>query len=681
MRRLLSVALLFAMAAVCLAQAPNSSAPQPQKGPREIHSFDLNAIDKTADPCTDYYQYACGNWRKNNPIPSDQSSWGRFDELYQNNQFILRDILEKAAVNDSKRDANTQKIGDFYGACMDEAATEKKGIAPLKPQLDKIAALKNKAELPAFLAESHKQGFHSFFEFGSQPDFKNAQMMIAETDQAGLGLPERDYYFKEDAKSKELREKYVQHVANMLVLAGDSKEKAAAKAKAVMTLETALAKASMDITSRRDPQKVYHKMTVKELEALSPAFDWNRYIKGIPAPQFEALNVAVPDFVKGFNGVIQSTSLDDIKAYLEWHTLHDARQFLPKKFVDESFNFYGKTLTGQAEIQPRWKRCVNTIDGDLGEALGKAYVDRAFGPDAKQRMLTMVHNLEDALNRDIKDLPWMTEATKKQALIKLAAITNKIGYPDKWRDYSSVRIDRDDLLGNDIRATAFEVHRQLQKIGKPTDKTEWGMTPPTVNAYYNPLENNINFPAGILQPPFFDMKVDEAVNYGGIGAVIGHEMTHGFDDEGRQFDAEGNLKDWWTPADAKAFDENAQCFVDEYSQFSPVDDVKLNGKLTLGENTADNGGLRIALMALGDALKQGKTEDGFTPEQRVFLGWSQVWCENMTPEISRMYAQVDPHSPGRFRVNGVLSNMPEFEKAYGCKQGQPMVRAKQCRVW
>ena len=681
MRRLLSVALLFAMAAVCLAQAPNSSAPQPQKGPREIHSFDLNAIDKTADPCTDYYQYACGNWRKNNPIPSDQSSWGRFDELYQNNQFILRDILEKAAVNDSKRDANTQKIGDFYGACMDEAATEKKGIAPLKPQLDKIAALKNKAELPAFLAESHKQGFHSFFEFGSQPDFKNAQMMIAETDQAGLGLPERDYYFKEDAKSKELREKYVQHVANMLVLAGDSKEKAAAKAKAVMTLETALAKASMDITSRRDPQKVYHKMTVKELEALSPAFDWNRYIKGIPAPQFEALNVAVPDFVKGFNGVIQSTSLDDIKAYLEWHALHDARQFLPKKFVDESFNFYGKTLTGQAEIQPRWKRCVNTIDGDLGEALGKAYVDRAFGPDAKQRMLTMVHNLEDALNRDIKDLPWMTEATKKQALIKLAAITNKIGYPDKWRDYSSVRINRDDLLGNDIRATAFEVHRQLQKIGKPTDKTEWGMTPPTVNAYYNPLENNINFPAGILQPPFFDMKVDEAVNYGGIGAVIGHEMTHGFDDEGRQFDAEGNLKDWWTPADAKAFDENAQCFVDEYSQFSPVDDVKLNGKLTLGENTADNGGLRIALMALGDALKQGKTEDGFTPEQRVFLGWSQVWCENMTPEISRMYAQVDPHSPGRFRVNGVLSNMPEFEKAYGCKQGQPMVRAKQCRVW
>lgn len=681
MRRLLAVTVLFATAAVCLAQAPSSPAPQTQKGPREIHSFDLNAIDKTADPCTDFYQYACGNWRKNNPIPSDQSSWGRFDELYQNNQFILRDILEKAAVNDPKRDANTQKIGDFYGACMDEAATEKKGIAPLKPQLDKIAALKNKAELPAFLAESHKEGFHSFFEFSSQPDFKNAQMMIAETDQAGLGLPERDYYFKDDAKSKELREKYVQHVANMFVLAGDSKENAAAKAKAVMTLETALAKASMDITSRRDPQKVYHKMTVKELAALSPAFDWNRYIKGIPAPRFDVLNVAVPEFVKGFNGVIQSTSLDDIKAYLEWHALHDARQFLPKKFVDESFNFYGKTLTGQAEIQPRWKRCVNIIDGDLGEALGKAYVDRAFGPEAKQRMLTMVQNLEGALNRDIKDLPWMTEATKKQALVKLAAITNKIGYPDKWRDYSSVKIDRNDLLGNDIRATAFEVHRQLQKIGKPTDKTEWGMTPPTVNAYYNPLENNINFPAGILQPPFFDMKVDEAVNYGGIGAVIGHEMTHGFDDEGRQFDAEGNLKDWWTPADAKAFDENAQCFVDEYSQFSPVDDVKLNGKLTLGENTADNGGLRIALMALGDALKQGKTEDGYTPEQRVFLGWGQVWCENVTPEISRMYAQVDPHSPGRFRVNGVLSNMPEFEKAYGCKQGAPMVRAKQCRVW
>jgi putative endopeptidase len=680
MRRFLPIAMLFATVIAGLAQTPSTPA-QAQQGPKEIHSFELNAIDKTADPCTDYYQYACGNWMKQNPIPADQSSWGRFDELFQNNQFILKDILEKAAVGGANRDANTQKIGDFYGACMDEAAVEKNGLTPLKPQLDRIAALKNKAELPSFLAESHKNGFRSFFEFGSQPDFKNAQMVIAETDQSGLGLPERDYYFKDDAKSKELREKYVQHVTNMFVLAGDSKDKAAAKAKAVMTLETALAKASMDVTSRRDPQKVYHKMSVQELGALSPAFDWNRYIKGIPAPQFDALNVAVPEFVKGFNGVIQATSLDDIKAYLQWHALHDAHTFLPKKFVDENFEFYGKTLTGQAEIQPRWKRCVNVVDGDLGEALGKAYVDRAFGPQAKERMLAMVKNLEGAMHRDILDLPWMTEATKKQALVKLAAITNKIGYPDKWRDYSTVQIERSDLLGNDVRATAFEVHRQLQKIGKPTDKAEWGMTPPTVNAYYNPLENNINFPAGILQPPFFDMKVDEAINYGGIGAVIGHEMTHGFDDEGRQFDAEGNLKDWWTEADAKAFEQNAQCFVDEYSQFSPIDDVKLNGKLTLGENTADNGGLRIALMALGDALKEANTVEGFTPEQRVFLGFAQVWCENIRPEAARMYAQVDPHSPGRFRVNGVLSNMPEFQKAYGCKQGQAMVRAKQCRVW
>jgi putative endopeptidase len=678
MRRFLPVALLFAVA-TCFAQAP--ATPAPQQGPKEIHSFDLNAIDRTVDPCTDFYEYACGNWMKQNPIPPDQASWGRFDELYQNNQFILRDILEKAAAGGATRDANTQKIGDFYGACMDEAAIEKKGLTPLKPELDKIAALKSKGELPAFLAEMHRNGFGSFFQFDSTPDFKNAQMVIAETDQGGLGLPERDYYFKEDAKSKEIRDKYVEHVANMFVLAGDTKEKAAAKAKAVMALETALAKASMDITSRRDPQKVYHKMTVKELAALSPAFDWNRYIKGMPAPQFDALNVAVPDFVKGFNGVIEGTSLDDIKSYLEWHALHSARQFLPKKFVDESFDFYGKTLTGQAVIQPRWKRCVNIIDGDLGEALGKAYVDRTFSPEAKQRMLGMVNNLESALGRDIKDLPWMTEATKKQALIKLAAITNKIGYPDKWRDYSSVEIDRNDLLGDDIRATAFEVHRQLQKIGKPTDKTEWGMTPPTVNAYYNPLENNINFPAGILQPPFFDMKADEAINYGGIGAVIGHELTHGFDDEGRQFDAQGNLKDWWTAQDAKAFEERSQCFVDEYSQFSPVDDVKLNGKLTLGENTADNGGLRIALMALNEVLKKAKDEEGFTPEQRVFLGWGQVWCENIRPETARMYAQVDPHSPARFRVNGVLSNMPEFQKAYGCKAGQPMVRANQCRVW
>jgi len=676
MRCLLPIVLPFVAVALCIAQAPA----QTQQGPKEIHSFELNAIDKSVDPCTDFFQYACGNWMKQNPIPSDQSSWGRFDELFQNNQFILRDILEKAGTG-LNRDANTQKIGDFYASCMDESAIEKKGLTALKPQLDKIAALKNKSELPVFLADMHKNGFRSFFEFGSQPDFKNAQIVIAETDQAGLGLPERDYYFKDDPKSKELREKYVQHVTNMFVLAGDSKEKAAAKAKAVMALETALAKASMDITSRRDPQKVYHKMTVKELAALSPSFDWNRYIKGVPAPQFDALNVAVPEFVKGFNGVIESTSLDDIKAYLQWHTIHYSHQLLPKKFVDENFDFYGKTLTGQAEIQPRWKRCVNLVDGDLGEALGKAYVDVAFPPAAKERMLDMVHNLEKALNSDIKDLPWMTETTKKQALIKLDAIANKIGYPDKWRDYSSVTIDRNDLIGNDTRATAFEVHRQLQKIGKPTDKTEWGMTPPTVNAYYNPLENNINFPAGILQPPFFDMKADEAINYGGIGAVIGHEATHGFDDEGRQFNAEGNLKDWWTEADAKAFEQNAQCFVDEYGNFSPIDDVKLNGKLTLGENTADNGGLRIALMALNDAMKNTKTEQGYTPGQRVFLGFAQVWCENVRPEAARMYAQVDPHSPGRFRVNGVLSNMPEFQKAYGCKQGQPMVRVPQCRVW
>jgi endothelin-converting enzyme/putative endopeptidase len=661
-----------------MAQAP---APAAQQGPKQMHSFELDSIDKSVSPCADFYQYACGNWMKNNPIPADQSSWGRFDELFQNNQFILRDILQKAAAGGATRDANTQKIGDFYGSCMDEEAIEKKGLASIKPELDMIAALKSKSELPDFLAEMHKNGFRSFFEFGSQPDFKNAQMMIAETDQSGLGLPERDYYFKDDAKSKELREKYVQHVANMFVLAGDSKEKAAAKAQAVMTLETNLAKASLDVTSRRDPQKVYHKMTAQELAALSPAFDWNRYIKGMPAPQFDSLNVAVPEFVKGFNGVVQSTSLDDIKTYLQWHALHYAHQLLPKKFVDEDFKFYGKTLTGQAEIQPRWKRCVNLVDGDLGEALGKAYVDQAFGPEAKARMLSMVHNLEHALNADIKDLPWMTEATKKQALVKLNAMANKIGYPDKWRDYSSVTIDRTDLLGNDQRATAFEIHRQLNKIGKPTDKTEWGMTPPTVNAYYNPLENNINFPAGILQPPFFDITADEAINYGGIGSVIGHEMTHGFDDEGRQFDAEGNLKDWWTPADAKAFEQNAQCFVDEYGKFSPIDDVKLNGKLTLGENTADNGGLRIALMALGEALKDSKTEKGFTPEQRVFLGYAQEWCENIRSEAARMYAQVDPHSPGRFRVNGVLTNMPEFVKAYGCKPGDQMVKAPQCRVW
>jgi putative endopeptidase len=650
--------------------------------PKRIKAFDLEAIDRSADPCTDFYQFACGGWLQNNPIPSDQAKWGRFSELGENNRLILRDILDGVSSPSAQKNANDQKIGDYYASCMDEEAIEKKGIAALKPELDRIAELKTKADLPVYLAYLHVNGPNAFFGIGSEPDFKNSSIMIAGVSQSGIGLPDRDYYFREDARSKDLREKYIRHIGNMFQLIGWSADKAKAGSETVMRIETALAKVSLDRMALRDPKAVYHRMSIKELQALSPAFEWDPYLAQIPSPKFADLNVGMPDFFKGMNSVINSESLEDIRAYLTWNVLHHATSMLPRAFVNENFNFYGKTLAGQKELRPRWKRCVSYTDGALGEALGVAYVKKTFGSEGKTRTLAMVKSLEDGLSRDLRDLPWMTEETKRQALDKLQSITNKIGYPDKWRDYSKLKIVRGEALGNEMRATEFESKRQLAKIGGPVDKKEWGMTPPTVNAYYNPLENNINFPAGILQPPFFDRKGDDASNYGGIGAVIGHELTHGFDDMGRQFDAKGNLRDWWTAKDAKAFDERAQCFVDEYNGFVAIDDVHVNGKLTLGENIADNGGLRIALMAyLADGGKKAKTIENFAPDQRLFLGWGQVWCESVTPEAARLQAQSNEHSAARFRVNGVVRNMPEFEKAFQCKTGAPLTPERRCRVW
>ena len=679
MRRLLVVAVVsLFLSALTFAQA----SPQSQDSPKNIVSFDQAAMDKSADPCSDFYQFSCGNWIKNNPVPADRGRYGRFAELDDNNHFILREILEGASKNDPKRDATDQKIGDYYASCMDETAINKLGLSPVEPYLKQVAALKNKSELPALLGKLHMMNVGAFFNFGSEPDFKNAKMMIAATSQAGIGLPDRDYYFKDDAKSKETRDLYVKHVAKMMELAGETPESAAAKAATVMRIETALAKVSLDNVTLRDPDAVYHKKAVAELLALSPAFDWNKYFAASGAPKFDQIDVSMPEFVKGFNQVLQDESLDNIKAYISWKVLNLSAALLSKPFVDENFEFNGKVLTGAKQLRPRWRRCVNFTDGDLGEALGKAYVDKTFGAEGKARMLKMVHALEESLQKDITELPWMTDATKQAALVKLKGIENKIGYPDKWRDYSTLKIVRGDAVGNSLRANEFENKRQYAKIGKPVDKTEWQMTPPTVNAYYNPLENNINFPAGILQPPFFSNKIDDAVNLGGIGAVIGHELTHGFDDEGRKFDAEGNLRDWWTDKDAKAFEERAQCIVDEYNNFVVVDDVHINGKLTLGENTADNGGLRIAYMALQKMLN-GKSEklDGYTPEQRLFVGWAQVWCDNDRPESLRLRAQTNEHAADMYRVNGVVSNMPEFQKAYGCKAGAPMVRANACRVW
>ncbi len=669
--------------AVLLCAAPTFAA-DPVTPEPATHSSFQEAMDRSVDPCVDFYQFACGSWVKANPVPPDQSSWGRFNELAERNRETLKAILEKAAEGAAGRTPAEQKIGDFYGSCMDEAAANKLGVSAIRPELDRVAGLTSKNGLADLIAGLHDVGVGALFNFGSDQDFKDPKSVIASFDQGGLGLPDRDYYFKDDPKSMKLREEYVAHVMQMFGLLGETPHAAAADAKAVMDIETALAKASLGKVERRDPKNLDHKMTVGELVSLDPSFDWKLYIKGRQAPPVESLNVAVPGFVKGMEAEIQSASLDQWKAYLRWHVVHDAAALLSTPFVDADFAFYGKTLSGAREQKARWKRCSQLTDDLLGEALGKKYVEETFGADGKARMSKMVAALEAAMGTDLRDIPWMTEATKKEALGKLGAIANKIGYPDKWRDYSSVRIARGDLVGNARRAAAFEQKRQLDKIGRPLDRGEWLMTPPTVNAYYNPQMNDINFPAGVLQPPFFDRQMDDAVNFGAIGSVIGHEMTHGFDDQGRQFAADGSLSDWWTEADAKEFEKRAACIVDQYGGYTAVDDVKLNGKLTLGENIADSGGARIAYMALmqtlTDAAKAEKP-DGLTPQQRFFVGWGQMWCNNMTPERARLLAQVDPHSPGRYRTNGVVSNMPEFREAFGCQADAPMVRENACRVW
>jgi putative endopeptidase len=652
------------------------------KPPADVR-FSVDMLDKNIDPCNDFYAYACSKWIAQNPIPADRSSWGRFNELQQRGEYIVRDILERASTDRPGRTANEQKIGDYYASCMDESAIEKAGTKPLAKDFQSIAAVKSKDDLPKEIVRLHGEGANVLFGFDSGADFKNASLIIPQVDQGGLGLPDRDYYFKDDPKSVELRKKYVEHVAKMFVLLGDDPAKAAAEAKVVMDIETALAKGALDQTSRRDPQKIYHKMSNHELAALSPAFNWNVYFEDSGAPRFDSLNVIEPDFVKNMQEVISATSLDDWKIYLRWHAVHDNVPVLPAAFVNENFDFFSKTLQGTKELRPRWKRCVGNTNGDLGEAVGQIYVKETFGAEGKERTLAMVAALEKALGADISGLPWMGSDTKAQALVKLQAITNRIGYPDKWRDYSTLQIVRGDALGNSQRSNQHDFQRRLSKIGQALDKRDWPYPPMTINASYNPLENNITFPAGILQPPFYDNRVDDAMNFGGIGAVIGHELTHGFDDQGSQFDAEGNLRDWWTASDKKQFEERTGCIKDQYANFVAVDDLKLNGKLTLGENTADNGGLRIAYMAMLNTFagKEPAPVDGLTAEQRFFLGWANVWCQNRTDAISRMLVTIDPHSPSKYRVNGTISNMPEFREAYHCAATAPMVNQNACRVW
>jgi putative endopeptidase len=682
MRRLLPVLVL----AVVSTPAP---AAEPGAAPKSPSAFDVSALDTSVDPCVDFYEYACGGWRKANPIPPDQTRWGRFNELVERNRADLHAILEAAKDPAGTRSPIEARVGDYYEACMDEAGIEAQGRKPLEPMLARIDAVGSKADFFRLLGENEATALPTFFRFGSAPDMHDSNRTVATIGQGGLSLPDRDDYLKDDPKSKEKREKFLEHVERMMALAGEDPAAAKADAAMVMRIETALAKASMDRVAMRDPKSRDNPMTVVELQKLAPAFDFAAYFPATGAPGFERLNVTSRKFFEEGSAVVESTPLDDWKTYLKWHTVQAAAPYLSSAFVEEDFRFNRQYLQGAKEQEPRWKRCVQATDRALGDDLGRLYVERTFGADGKARMKTMIESLTAALREDIEGLPWMTPETKKKALAKLAAFrTDKVGYPDEWKDYSTVEIKRDDYLGNSRRARVFEIKREQARIDKPTDRTLWGMTPPTVNAYYNPANNEIVFPAGILQPPFFDRQVDDAVNFGGIGVVIGHEYTHGFDDQGSKFDAEGNLANWWTDEDRKAFDERTDCFVKEYEGFVAVKDaengdVHLNGRLTLGENTADNGGLRVSYMALQKALagKPRPKTDGFTPEQRFFLGYANIWCQNVTEAAARQLAQTDPHSPGAFRVIGSVSNMPEFREAFGCKAGQPMVRENACRAW
>ena len=679
MTRVLRVFSLLLAAAFCSAQSSHDV-------PKELPVFDVNAIDRSIDPCVDFYQYACGTWMKNNPIPADKSRWGRFDQLAERNTYILRDILTDTQKPGKHSEIETM-VGDYYASCMDESAIEKNGTAPVKPELDRIEEITTRAELIREVAYMHRNSIPALFAFYPQPDMHDSRETIAYLDQGGITLPDRDYYIKDDAKSVETRRRYVEHVQKMFELVGDTTGTATAEAKTVLEVETGLAQASMDRTERRDPKTRDHKMTVAEIAAAAPNFDLAVYFADNGSPKFTSLNVGNPVFFKRVNEQLNAVPLEDWKVYLRWKTINDYAPTLTKAFVEEDFLFNGKYMSGQQEMEPRWKRCVRSTDRNLGMALGKLYVDRTFGTEGKERTLKMVLGIEAAMHEDIRQLTWMSEATKKKAYEKLNTIVNNIGYPDTWRDYSSVLIKSDDYAGNTMRAGAFEVHRLYNKIDKPTDLKDWGMTPPTVNAYYRPSMNDINFPAGILQPPFYGKLMDDAVNYGGIGVVIGHELTHGFDDQGRKYDASGDFRDWWTPEDAKAFEQRADCTANEYSSFTSVKDdkgeVKLNGRLTLGENTADNGGLKLAYMALMKIIGDTpvKAIDGYTPAQRFFLAYGQIWCQNVTDQEARKRVLTDPHSPGRWRVNGAVQNSVAFQQAFGCRAGQPMVAQNACRVW
>jgi endothelin-converting enzyme/putative endopeptidase len=668
--------------------ALSPSAPAQAAAPATVYAplpgFDKSAIDATADPCQDFYKYACGNYSKLHPIPSDLPSFDQFTNLYEFNTQALHGILEKVAAGSAERGSLEQKLGDYYSSCMDTGAIEKKGLSAIQPELDRIAAIKTKDDLSAEIAHLQRIEVGAFLDFGEQQDFKDATLQIAYIDQGGLGLPEKDYYLRTDAKSAELRKQYVQYLTNTLKLLGEPEAQAAKDAQAVMKLETELAKASMGVVDRREPEKIYHITPVAAFSSGVPVLQFDSFLQQVGAPPVTSINVVSPEFFKKLNGTIASTDLDTIKTYLRLKVVGSEATQLPKAFDDEHFDFYGRKLEGTPEQQVRWKRCVSATDQSLGELLGQLYVKQYFLPDQKEKTQQMVKDIEASMDKDLDTLEWMGPATRAKAKEKLHQVANKIGYPNKWRDYSKLEVVAGDAVGNSLRTRTFDADYQLAKIGKPVNRDEWGMSPPTVNAYYNPSMNDINFPAGILQPVFYDKSADDATNFGHIGSVVGHELTHGFDDEGRKFDGKGNLSEWWTPSDLKQFEQKTDCLVQEYGGFVAVDDLHVNGKLTLGENTADNGGARLAWMALmahAAGMDMAAKVDGFTPAQQFFVGWAQNWCSTERPEMLRMEVQTDPHSPDRLRANGVVVNMPEFGEAFGCKKGAPMYPAKSCRVW
>ena len=682
-----NIFVLLCLCAAGIVACSHTNAPPPQSAELTLPytpSLDVASMDRSVNPCEDFYTYSCGNWMKKNPIPADQTSWSVYGKLYEDNLNYLHGILEEAA-KETNRDAVTQEIGDYYAACMNEAAIEKLGAAPIQPELSAIAALKNVKDLAALISTLHLEGDAILFDAGSTQDPDNSDAVIVGLNQGGLGLPDRDYYFTTDAKSKETRERYLQHVEKTFELIGDAPDVAKKNADTVMRMETSLAKATLTRVEMRDPYKTKHKMGVPELAKVAPNFDWNTYFAASAVPKFEILNVDSPTFMKAVNALLTPNSLDDLKTYMRFHVATSRASLLSSAFVNENFDFYRKYLRGAKELQPRWKRCVQYVDRQLGDALGQAYVRKTFSPELKAATVDMTKRIEDAMGARIQLLSWMSEGTKQQALDKLHNIRNKVGYPDKWRDYRSITLKPDDFFGDSTRATQFEAHRQLNKVGKPVDRGEWGMTPPTVNAYFDAQMNDINFPAGVLQPPLYDAKMDAAPNYGNTGSTIGHELTHGFDDEGRQYDAKGNLKDWWTKKDADLFKLRAKCVVDQYGKYVVVDDIHINSNLTEGEDIADLGGTILAYVAWKDATKgqQLKSMDDLSPDQRFFVGLAQWACENNRPENQRVNAITDPHSPGKYRINGVVVNMPEFAAAFSCKQGQPMFKppANVCSIW